>query len=119
MNGNYLYKPKKQDVTGLKVNQGIVNGKVVTDSQREKFQEKAKYKERMSLDGLITQAQRPEYRDNLVMQRRLQQKIAEKAANLYGMDSKKLMGGLHRASVDNYDELNESWALKEKVNGKK
>lgn len=70
--------------------------------------------DKMKLKDLMMQAQSDNLKNNPIASRRLQQKIAQKAERLYGVDRKKMMGSLHAISAENY-----GMKLSDKVNGRK
>ena len=107
---------------GLKASIGgnklvTVNSRSVVRGKQFDFKSSEETKDKMQLKELMLKAKTDDYKNNPIMARRLQQQIAQKASQLYGVDSKKMMGGtLQAISANNYGGGNK---LNDKVNGRK
>ncbi len=94
-----------------------VNNRSVVSGKQFDLKNGEETKDKMQLKELMMKAKTDDYKDNPIMARRLQQQIAQKASQLYGIDSKKMMGGtLQAISANNYGGGNK---LNDKVNGRK
>ncbi|MDO5561451.1 MAG: hypothetical protein Q4G02_01620, partial [bacterium] len=89
----------------------VVGGVDVTVREQSSRQTTA---DKMKLKDLMMQAQNDDLKSNPIAARRLQQRIAQKAECLYGVDRKKMMGSVHAVSAENY-----GMKLSDKVNGRK
>ncbi len=96
-----------------------VNQKKITDNQSQNFKPKISYRDKNKLKNLLLKIQQEEYQKNPLVQRRLQQKFAQKAQEVYGIDAKKMMGAIHDLSAKDSQSLDWQKNLISKVNGKK
>ncbi len=86
-------------------------------------------RDKLQLRSLMIKSSVAGYENNLIAQRRMEQKIAQKVSEVYGLDPKRMMGSIHNGCRNNCkpkieisnklnNEVNNRSSLADKVNGK-